>query len=155
MTTIKSQSPEETKKIATKILDALLADKTKAGTSTIIALKGELGAGKTLFAKGVAEHLKIEKVVTSPTFVIEKLYDIPEGYPWNTLVHIDAYRLEDEEELSAIDWNTIATNPKNLILIEWPEQVGRGVPQRAYTVEFDVIDEQTRNIQIPEQFNIE
>ncbi len=139
-------SPEETKKFAAQVVAALQLEPGTRGNGTIVALQGDLGAGKTVFAKGVAETLGIRENVTSPTFVIEKIYTIPEPAPWKRLVHIDAYRLEGEGELVTIGWNDIASDPGNLILLEWPECVGMGVPERAYWFEFETINEQTRKI---------
>jgi len=114
-----------------------------------VALQGNLGAGKTVFVKGAAQALGVTDEVTSPTFVIEKIYHLPEGAPWKHLVHIDAYRMEGEEELNTIGWHDIATDPNNLIMIEWPEQVGLGVPERAVWVEFEAVTEDTRRITMP------
>lgn len=136
MQEIITHSPEETMKVAGELVLALARQSGVRGTSTIIALQGDLGAGKTVFSKGVAHTLGVVEEVTSPTFVIQKTYTLPEGKPWKRLVHIDAYRLESEAELSTIGWHDLATDPGNLILIEWPEQVGAGVPERAVRVEF-------------------
>lgn len=145
-----TRTPEETQKLASRIISFLEKQEGVRGTSTIIALQGNLGAGKTVFAKGVAETLGVVETVTSPTFVIEKIYSIPEGSSWKFLIHIDAYRLEGEDELTTIGWNSIATDPNNLIIIEWPEQVGLGVPERAHWIEFEAVHETTRKIHIPE-----
>ena len=139
-------SPEETKELAARMLSTLQAEPGIRGTGTIVALQGDLGAGKTVFVKGVAEALGVQENVTSPTFVIEKIYPVPDPLPWKRLVHIDAYRLESEEELATIAWNDIVTDPGNLIMLEWPECVGMGVPERAYWLEFETIDENTRKI---------
>jgi tRNA threonylcarbamoyladenosine biosynthesis protein TsaE len=141
-----SRSPEETKGLAHRLIQALSSDVLIRGTSTIVALQGNLGAGKTVFVKGVAENLGVTEVVTSPTFVIEKIYELPPEAHWKRLIHIDAYRLQGEDELHTIGWNDIATDPNNLIMIEWPEQVGLGVPERAIWVAFEQVDEMTRNI---------
>ena len=109
MKEIISHSEQETAGFAAELAKTVASD-------TVIALHGSLGAGKTVFVKGVAEHLGVEETVTSPTFVIEKIYKLPEGAPWKHLIHIDAYRLESEEELSSIGWNDIATDPNNLII---------------------------------------
>lgn len=155
MTEVTTHSPEETEALASHIVDALKNDESgKRGTSTIVALKGDLGAGKTVFVKGVAKQLGIINPITSPTFVIEKIYSLPEGLPWKKLVHIDAYRLSGEEELDTVGWGTIATDPGNLIMIEWPEQVGLGVPERAHWIEFESVNENTRKITLPEEFAV-
>jgi len=150
MGTRTSTSIEETHQIAREVLEALQADDSIPGTGTIVALQGNLGAGKTVFVKGVAQTLGVIEEVTSPTFVIEKIYKLPEGGRWKQLVHIDAYRLEGEEELRAIDWGRVATDPGNLVMMEWPEQVGLGVPERAHWITFTVQDEHTRTIELPE-----
>jgi len=151
MVEVITNAPNETEKLATHIVSELKGDgEEERGTSTIVALQGNLGAGKTMFVKGAAESLGIKETITSPTFVIVKMYPIGIEAPWERLVHIDAYRLESEKELNSIDWNTLASDPKNLIFIEWPEQVGLGVPERALWLEFEAIDENTRKIIIPD-----
>jgi tRNA threonylcarbamoyladenosine biosynthesis protein TsaE len=145
---ITSHGPDETAQLAGRVVAALAAQPGLRGTSTIVALKGDLGAGKTVFVKGAARALGLGEVVTSPTFVIEKVYRLPDGAPWKHLVHIDAYRLEGETELRTIGWERTATDPGNLIMVEWPEQVGLGVPERAVWVEFETVDETTRKILI-------
>ena len=150
-------TPEETKKLAARLVAVLASRPGMHATSTIVALQGNLGAGKTVFVKGAARALGVIDEVTSPTFVIEKIYHLPEGAAWKHLVHIDAYRMEGEEELTTIGWHDIATDPNNLIMIEWPEQVGLGVPERAVWIEFDAVNETERNIKtnidIPEEIH--
>ncbi len=155
MKTITTHSPEETEELAAKIISSFEREGGIRGTSTILALQGNLGAGKTVFVKGVGKYFNLEETVTSPTFVIQKMYNLPEGCAWKRLVHIDAYRLEGEEELSSIKWGNIATDPHNLIIMEWPEQVGLGVPERALWIEFETVDDTTRVIHIPDSLNIE
>jgi tRNA threonylcarbamoyladenosine biosynthesis protein TsaE len=150
MKKIITSSPEETQTLASKIVASLAKKSEERGTGTIVALQGNLGAGKTVFVKGVAEYLGIKEMVTSPTFVIEKIYTLPEGSLWKQLIHIDAYRLEGGEELSAIGWSSLATDPNNLIMMEWPEQVGLSVPERAIWIEFETVNEHTRKIKIPD-----
>jgi len=152
-----THSPEETQELASQVVGILSKQEegNVRGTSTIVALQGNLGAGKTVFVKGVANSLGVEGVVTSPTFVIEKIYKLPEEAPWKRIVHIDAYRLENEEELSAIGWGDVATDPNNLIMIEWPETVGLGIPERATWIEFEAVDSKTRKIQIPDSLGFE
>jgi len=143
---VTTTSPQETQKLATRIVDALVVPGEAPGNATIVALEGDLGAGKTMFVKGVADHLGVTEVVTSPTFVIEKIYNLAPSAPWKRLVHIDAYRLDGKEELGTIGWDELATDPGNLICIEWPLQVGTGVPERAVWLEFEAVDDTTRRI---------
>lgn len=143
-----THTPEETQVLAHHVVDTLASMRVIRGTGTIIALQGNLGAGKTVFAKGVAEVLGVEEVVTSPTFVIEKVYQLSDEYPWKRFVHIDAYRLTGESDLHTIGWSEIATDPGNIVVLEWPEQVGLGVPERAVWLSFEQVDETTRKITV-------
>lgn len=107
----------------------------RAGHATVVALAGELGAGKTTFVQAAAHFLGIEFPVTSPTFVIEKIYELNSA-KWKRLIHIDAYRLNGAHELEALGWKEIAADPDNLILIEWPERVAELIPADAYRISF-------------------
>lgn len=146
-----TESKEATERFAKRFLDRLLAKPGKPGTATVVALEGDLGAGKTTFTKGIARALSLPDLVTSPTFVIEKVYyiDPPQG-PYRRLVHIDAYRLEDPKELESIGWHEIATDPENLILIEWPQKVAGLIPPRAWHIAFSYVDEHSRNMVVTE-----
>ena len=98
--------------------------------ATIVALSGDLGAGKTTFVQGIARSLGIEESVTSPTFVIMKIYDL-ENQPFKRLVHMDAYRLKGAEHLRVLGWDALIADPANLICIEWPEKIEGAIPQDA------------------------
>jgi tRNA threonylcarbamoyladenosine biosynthesis protein TsaE len=99
-----------------------------ASRATLVALSGELGAGKTSFVQGVAETLGVTEPITSPTFVLEKVYELPDGAAFTRLVHIDAYRLEGERSLAPLGFAELAADPGNLILLEWPELVASQLP---------------------------
>ena len=115
--------------------------------ATIVGLQGDLGAGKTTFVKSVASVLGVEGAVTSPTFVIEKIYKLPDGERFSRIVHIDAYRLENGKELLSLGWEEIASDPQNLILIEWPERVADILPKSVNRIYFNFIDENTREVE--------
>lgn len=149
-----STSPRETELLAGRVFDALTEESGTPGTATILALQGELGAGKTAFTKGLAQAAGVQEMVTSPTYVIEKIYPLPEESRFSRLIHIDAYRLDGAEELHGIGWYEAATDPKNLIVIEWPEQVGLGVPERAYWCTFEHVAETVRKITIDERLTL-
>lgn len=114
--------------------------------ATIVGLSGELGSGKTAFVGATAQALGVSEGVLSPTFVIAKFYDIPAQKRWARLVHIDAYRIQDTSELKALRWEEILSDPKNLVLIEWPEHIGTAFPLGAPILTFRFIDERTRAI---------
>jgi len=140
---MKSRSLQETQDIAKKFIDSL-----KSGTEAmIVGLSGDLGSGKTTFTQAVARLMGIKDAVTSPTFVIEKIYKISHSH-FDHLIHIDAYRLESGKELVTLGWKEIAENPKNLILVEWPEKVVDILPENIKKIEFKFIDENTREISV-------
>lgn len=101
--------------------------------ATIVTLSGDLGAGKTTLTQGVAQALGVEEAVTSPTFVLEKSYELT-GQKWKHLIHIDAYRLVSEHELEVLGWREMAKDPSNLIIIEWPEMVAELIPMDAIRI---------------------
>ena len=103
-----TKKAEETKK-----LGSLLAEKLVCGD--IVSLYGGLGAGKTVFAKGIAEGLGIKEEIVSPTFTILKEY-----YGREKLYHFDLYRIEDEEELEHIGFYEYLGRD-GICVIEWPE----------------------------------
>lgn len=116
-----STSAEETRKIAQK-----LGKEIKTG---VIALTGELGAGKTTFVQGFAKGLGIKEKIISPTFVLIRQHQIPKTK--KTLYHIDLYRLEDFSELGLKE---IIDNPNNIILIEWAEKAENIFPKNTLTI---------------------
>lgn len=104
-------------------------------TATIFALQGDLGSGKTTFAKGFFSGLGVKSRVKSPTFVIMRRSGI-HGKIFTNIFHIDAYRLRKPEDFLVIDFKTIAKNPKNIVLIEWPENAKGIIPRVARRLEF-------------------
>lgn len=127
------------------------AGRAGATNALVIGLQGELGAGKTTFTKAVAKVLGVRDVVTSPTFVIEKIYKLSineiGSRLFSRLIHIDAYRLESSDELLAIGWEEIIKDKENLILIEWPEKVESVLSKNIHTMKFKFIDESTREVE--------
>ena len=75
--------------------------------ATVVGLYGNLGAGKTTFTQEVARLMGIKEKVISPTFIIERIYKINKKSPFERLIHIDAYRLENPKELKAIGFQEI------------------------------------------------
>lgn len=121
MFTIQTYSPQETIALAQRFAARL-------DPGTVIALSGELGAGKTVFAKGVAKGLGINEHITSPTFTIINEYggEIP-------LYHMDAYRLSDESEALDIGVDEYLSYP-GIVLVEWPERIETLLPAECIRV---------------------
>ena len=113
---------------------------------TVLALHGDLGAGKTTFVQTIARELGITETVTSPTFVIMKKYTLLDQ-SFRALIHIDAYRLKDSHELEILGWDELAAEPENIICIEWPERVESVIPETAQHITFTFVDENTRSIE--------
>lgn len=117
----------------------------RASAATVIALSGELGAGKTTFAQAAAKVLGVAETVNSPTFVIQKVYSLS-NQKWQRFVHIDAYRLKSAEELFALGWTELVADPANLIVIEWPENVPDAIPKGAHRVSIKIEEGESRTI---------
>lgn len=141
-----SKSLADTAAIAREFASNLEPNESGA---TVIALSGELGAGKTAFAKAFAASFGIApEDVTSPTFVIEKRFPLGVGYRtggahtrrWKTLVHIDAYRLESAAEIERLRWRDTIADPSNLVLIEWPEKIGNALPKGVVRIGFNHVE---------------
>jgi tRNA threonylcarbamoyladenosine biosynthesis protein TsaE len=124
--------------VAREVIAAASAQRAEAGTAgaTVLALSGELGAGKTAFTQALAATLGFSGAVQSPTFVIMKKHALPAGSPWHTLAHIDAYRLGSAEDLPAIGWGELVVDPGNLVVVEWPERVAAAIPAEAFPIAF-------------------
>lgn len=120
----------------TQKLGEILASELKGGT--VICLTGELGSGKTTFTQGLLKGLKIKGPHTSPTFVIMKKYR-------NNIFHFDAYRVKDKDILN-LGWEEIIADPKNIVIIEWADQIKNIIPRKSLWISFKWIDNNTRKI---------
>ena len=141
---MKTKNLEETKKIAEILLRKISAPKQNA---RLITLSGDLGAGKTTLTQKIGELLEIKEKINSPTFVISKKYKIKsKNFPWKNLIHIDAYRLEREEDLELIGLKDDLKNPENLIFLEWPEMIEKWLPKDSTKIQLKYIDKDEREI---------
>jgi tRNA threonylcarbamoyladenosine biosynthesis protein TsaE len=110
----------------------------------IVALEGELGAGKTCFVRGMCEGLGGDpRQVNSPTFTIMQEYEVANG---KRLVHIDAYRLSGEDELETIGWDELLQDRDAIIAIEWASKIKNAIPYDHISIEIEHIDLHTRKI---------
>ncbi len=140
-----SKSVSDTEKIAKDFIE-----KISMGiydTALIVGLYGELGSGKTTFTQAVAKLFDIDEYVTSPTFVIEKIYPL-NNKKFKKLIHIDAYRLDSAKELSVLDWDKTLSDRNNIIFIEWPERVIDVLPENHAKIFFKFMSENEREIEI-------
>jgi len=112
-------SPRETKELAQKIFQ-----ENKRGLKNkclIFALQGELGTGKTQFAKGLGRALGIKKIIVSPSFTLIREYPFKNRETKGIFYHIDAWRIEAPEEWLALGIRELV-KPGNVIAIEWAEK---------------------------------
>lgn len=114
----------------------VLAKLSAKNTATVIALHGELGSGKTTFAQALGKELGIAGTMQSPTYVLMKKYEIKKASPFKTLIHIDAYRLENPKEFTALRPEQFLQDPKTLVVVEWPEKVEGALPSADLTLNF-------------------
>lgn len=135
-----SHSLEETKAIAKQWLTDLSKKYSKNDEAVVVGLSGHLGAGKTAFVKSIAKEFGIQEEITSPTFVIMKIYEINTPAPWKKLVHIDAYRLEKPEEMEALRFEDVVKDKDNLVMVEWPEQVQLEKIKEDERIHFEMTD---------------
>jgi tRNA threonylcarbamoyladenosine biosynthesis protein TsaE len=140
-----SKNLAETAKIAEQFIAKI--NDIQTSKAVIVGLFGDLGSGKTTFTQSIGKILGVKEIMTSPTFVIEKRYDLNSRFGFKKLIHIDAYRLELSKELLNLDFQKDLDNKDNLILIEWPERVGGVLPADLIKVELQFISESEREIE--------
>lgn len=135
-----TNSAQETRKLAQD-----LAKKFKLG---IIALGGELGAGKTTFVQAFVKALGIKDKVKSPTFNIIKKYKMPQG---GHLYHIDCYRLHDHNDARPIGLHDILREENAIVMIEWSERINKMLPKHYLNIHIDHIEKDKRKIVVTEK----
>lgn len=133
----KTKNLQETYDLAVDFVKNKLLGVGVGRRATVVGLFGDLGAGKTSFTQGIAKAFSIKDYITSPTFVLQKIYKLSGKFPFERLVHIDAYRLNSGEEMSALGWQEILKNPKNVVFIEWPERVKSVLPKDMIKIYFE------------------
>ena len=132
MSTLITRSREETEAFACEYAKTL-----KSGD--VVLLDGDMGAGKTAFAKGVAKGLGIEEEVTSPTYAYMNDYD-------GRLFHYDCYRIESPERaerLGLVDYFDMG----GVCLIEWAQNIAPLLPKQVKRVRIEKLDENVRKIE--------
>jgi tRNA threonylcarbamoyladenosine biosynthesis protein TsaE len=142
-----SQSPADTQAIAAKLAQKLLAS-MPGKAATVVALRGELGAGKTTFTQGFAKALNIKEQPKSPTFNLMKEYPIP-NTPYR-LWHLDCYRLQNHKDLASLDMPRIWNDQNAIVFIEWPERIGNGLPRNHIEIHLEHASKEARAITIKE-----
>ncbi|MEK7203343.1 MAG: tRNA (adenosine(37)-N6)-threonylcarbamoyltransferase complex ATPase subunit type 1 TsaE [Patescibacteria group bacterium] len=120
----------------TLVLAKFFAKKLEGGE--IVGLTGNLGAGKTIFAKGIAAGLKIKKNITSPTFVLMKIYQVSEHKQIKFLTHIDAYRIKSANDLISVGINEHLNRIDTVTIIEWADKIKKILPKKTKFIKITI-----------------
>ncbi len=113
------------------------------GEPCFLALRGDLGSGKTTLMKGFARGLKIKDEISSPTFVIFKKYEIKKD---SFFYHFDAYRIIDEEELLVLGFSEIISNKNNIIAVEWSDNIKGLLPKKRVDMNLIFVNKNEREL---------
>lgn len=136
MTTIIAHTAADTLEVGRRIA-------AKAYPGMVVSLRGPLGAGKTVIAKGVAEGLGIKEAIVSPTFTLIQEY---QGTTLK-LYHMDLYRLSGTDEFEMIGGEELLYG-KGVVLIEWSEKIEEMLPDDTVYVELQILPNQDRVITV-------
>lgn len=107
----------------------------RCNTGDIIALEGELGAGKTTLAQAICRGVGIDEEVTSPTFALVNQHEGKRG----TVYHLDLYRLNGPDDLTNLGWDDII-NSDAIVIIEWPDRAGPRLPDDVIRIRLEYIE---------------
>ena len=108
----------------------------------VIAISGELGAGKTTLARAICRGYDVHEDVTSPTFALVHQYAAASS----PVFHLDLYRLRGPEELTNLGWDDIMSE-RALVLVEWPERAGDRLPEGFLHIELEHLPrDETRRV---------
>lgn len=114
------------------------------GGGEVIELIGDVGAGKTTLAKGIALGLGVDEDVQSPSFTISRVYEARDGM---SLAHYDFYRLPDAG-IMANELNEAINDTKTIVLIEWAGVVGGVLPSDRLSIKIEPITEESRRLSL-------
>lgn len=115
---------------------------------SVIALEGNLGAGKTVFARGFIKGFEIDEVVSSPTFTLIKEYLAGKD---NWIYHLDLYRITDIESALVFGIDEYINDDNSIALIEWAERIDEILPENTIKVKIKTVDKNTRKITVETQ----
>lgn len=131
---IKTESAKDTEFVAERFISGL-SSFLKNKQSAVLALDGDLGAGKTTFVKGVFSALKIKGGAVSPTFIIVRKKKT-QNKSIRNVFHMDAYRIKSVEELGPIGFFEMLSTPEALVVVEWAGNIKKAIPKDAIWIKF-------------------
>ncbi len=133
-----THSEEETEAEGFRLAQTLSAGDT-------VLLRGNLGAGKTVFSRGFARGLGITEPVSSPTYTIVQEYELPQS---GRLYHLDLYRITDVNAALAFGVDEFLDDPRGIALVEWPDRISGILPEQAVCIEIEHLSDTERRITI-------
>lgn len=141
MVKIFTKTSAETKKIAFALAKEILKTPPSHG-ALVIALEGNLGAGKTTFVQGFALGLGITEIPKSPTFVLMNVFSMRQGtqdkrHGARQLVHLDCYRIASAKELECLGIKEIFKDSHSVVMIEWAERIRSLLPRGVIRIRFE------------------
>lgn len=131
----------------TLVKDLVNENKNSDKDNLIILLEGDLGAGKTTFTQQLGEYLGIKEIITSPTFTIQKIYPL-EHPDFDQMVHIDAYRIESQDEVGPLRIEETLKMPRTIVCIEWPKNISDVIPSNAKKLQISIVEGDNRTVMI-------
>jgi tRNA threonylcarbamoyladenosine biosynthesis protein TsaE len=140
-----TKTPFQTKKLGKILANEILKSNFK--DSIILALKGDLGGGKTTFLQGFAKGLGIKERILSPTFIILKKFQIPNS-KFQYFYHFDCYRIKKSKEILRLGFKKIVSNPENIVAIEWADKIRKILPKNSLKINFKLLNKNTRKIKL-------
>lgn len=132
---VTTSSAEETRALARSLAGVL-------PEAAVLALYGNLGVGKTTFVQGLADGFGIQEAVTSPTF---NIFTLHRGR--RTLVHLDAYRLENSRQIDDLMLEDFLTLPYCLA-VEWPERIADWIPIDAFRLTLSIVSGEKHHVSL-------
>lgn len=137
---ITTKSASGTKKMASTLAKRVL--NLRHNSAVVIALEGNLGAGKTTFVQGFARALGVREKIQSPTFVLMKVYKLglrtkDKRRKFRHLIHIDCYRIDSPKDLSHLGFKNLLKDKDAIILIEWADRIKKIIPRNAVWFKFN------------------
>lgn len=145
MKLVRDFARDEIAAVAGELLDR--ASRLPATAAAVLALHGDLGAGKTTLVQALGRHLGINDGITSPTFTIMKGYETT-SERFVQLIHMDAYRIDDVAELGPLHFAEILATPNTLFCVEWAEKIADALPEGVIQATLTTLDEHSRRLEV-------